>query len=69
MVRYIVDNSQPYHASLHRPRTLGRKGLCSLHGCGEPAVMTMKARTESGRFVTLAVCSRGVHEYNIGHGT
>lgn len=65
MPRYQVDNVHPFDAALHAPRTLGRKGLCGLHGCGEPAVLTMTAHTESGRAVTLAVCERGVDEYGL----
>ena len=65
MPRYIVDDARAFDSMLHGAATLGRKGLFSLHGCGEPAVATMTAHTGSGRPVTLAVCERGVDEYEL----
>jgi hypothetical protein len=63
--RYHVVDAKPYNARDHREGSIGRSGLCSLHGCGEAAVATMVGRDRGGRDVTLAVCERGVEEYDL----
>ena len=65
MARYRVVSAVPFDAKRHRAGSVGRSGLCSLHGCGEPAVATMVGRTSSGREWVLAVCERGVREYGL----
>jgi hypothetical protein len=36
-----------------------------LHGCGEPAAATMVGEDRTGQLVTLAVCERGLEEYQL----
>jgi hypothetical protein len=63
--RYHVVDAKPYDARDHREGSVGRSGLCSLHGCGDPAIATMVGRDRGGRDSTLAVCERGVEEYDL----
>jgi len=60
-----VGDAKPYDARDHREGRVGRSGLCSRHGCGEPAVATMVGRDRGGRDSTLAVCECGVEESDL----
>jgi hypothetical protein len=63
--RYKVLDAGPYDPLAHREGSVGRSGKCSLHGCGEAAVATMTGQDRSGGSVVLAVCERGVEEYDL----
>ena len=63
--RYEVLAAKPYDPMSHREGSVGRDGKCSLHGCGETAVATMTGQDRGGRSVMLAVCERGVEEYDL----
>jgi hypothetical protein len=63
--RYEILDARPYDPLAHREGSVGRNGKCSLHGCGEAAVATMRAQDRSGGSVVLAVCERGVEEYDL----
>ncbi|MBV9870927.1 MAG: hypothetical protein JO214_09935 [Frankiaceae bacterium] len=65
MARYSVIEVRPYRSSDHQPTSASALGFCTLHACGEPAVITMIAEDSAGRRIRLAACKRGGHEYGL----
>jgi hypothetical protein len=41
VAKYAVVSAQPFDARLHSAQSRAGAGECTLHTCGEPAVMTM----------------------------
>jgi hypothetical protein len=41
VAKYTVVSAQPFDARLHSAQSRAGAGECTLHTCGEPAVMTM----------------------------
>lgn len=64
-VPYEVIDAKAFDREDHRPNSVSYKGLCSLHGCGEAAVVTIICHDRAGRQVILSACERGVAEYEL----
>ena len=60
--RYQVLRYVKYDQSLHNVRTVSYAGQCGLHGCGEPAVLSMEV-LHGECPIWLGVCARGEKEY------
>lgn len=62
---YQVIDAKAFDREDHRPGSVSYNGMCSLHGCGDAAVVTMMCQDRAGRQVILSVCERGVAEYEL----